>query len=185
MTALQSQLTSLAPTLDRMNSAYFEKSRDDGFFYHTNTLYLLLMMGKSLEAHLKASDRERDAENSRVYAYHTNELEMSQLNLAQLLDAVARQESRLDETVTNLESWTQDAMTKQENRMEDKINAETRRAGATMSAELQNQIKLLAPDAAETARRRQLEADVAQIKHELELIKAQLGQLTNAPAARP
>ena len=196
MAALQAQLTSLAPTLDRMNSSYFEKSRDDGFFYHTNTLYLLLLMGQKIEAHLQASDLERDAENSRVYAYHTNELDMSQIGVAQMLDAVARQENSLEETMTNQESRMQDAISKQENRirdalaaqesrMEDKINIETRRVGAALSAELQNQIKLLAPDAAETARRRQLEADVAQIKRELELIKAQLGQMTNQPVARP
>jgi hypothetical protein len=30
-----------------------------------------------------------------------------------------------------------------------------------------------------------MEADVAQIKRDLDAIKAQLGQLTNQPAARP
>jgi hypothetical protein len=54
-----------------------------------------------------------------------------------------------------------------------------------LGSELLKQIKLTAPDEAETARRRQLEADVVQIKRDLVQIKAQLTQMTNPPAARP
>jgi hypothetical protein len=79
----------------------------------------------------------------------------------------------------------QDAMITQESRIEDKVNAETRRVGADLGSELLKQIKLTAPDEAETARRRQLEADVVQIKRDLVQIKAQLTQMTNPPAARP
>jgi hypothetical protein len=79
----------------------------------------------------------------------------------------------------------QDAMAAQEGRIEDKVNAETRQVGADMSNELLKQIKLSAPDEDETVRRRQMAADVAQIKRDLDQIKAQLAQLTNPPAARP
>jgi hypothetical protein len=54
-----------------------------------------------------------------------------------------------------------------------------------MSDELLKQIKLSAPDEAETVRRRQMEADVAQIMRDLDQIKVQLAQMTNPPAARP
>ena len=54
-----------------------------------------------------------------------------------------------------------------------------------MREELLEQIKPLAPDDAEIARRNQVAADVAQIKHDLEQLKAQLGLLTNLPASRP
>jgi hypothetical protein len=47
------------------------------------------------------------------------------------------------------------------------------------------QIKLSAPDAAEIARLKEMAADMAQIKRDIEQIKAQLAQMTNPPAARP
>jgi hypothetical protein len=49
---------------------------------------------------------------------------------------------------------------------------------------LQQQIKLLAPDAAEIARRQEMAATVAEIKRELDQVKAQLGELTNPPPVR-
>src|SRR5271170_6131663 len=67
MEALQLQLTSLAPMLDKMNNSYFEKNRDDALFFHTNTLYLLLTIGKQIEAQLQAADTEREAQNSQAY----------------------------------------------------------------------------------------------------------------------
>ena len=47
------------------------------------------------------------------------------------------------------------------------------------------QIKLSStPDADEIARRKQMEDDLAQIKHDLAVVKARL-EMTNQPAARP
>jgi hypothetical protein len=163
MAAIQSQLTSLAPMLDKINNFYFEKARENELTYHTNTLYLLLAVDKNIESELQVADTERQAASSLAYSYHTNEMDMLNFYAAQVQDAVTTQESRI----------------------EDKVNAETRRVGADLSNELLKQIKLVAPDEAETARRRQLEADVAQIKRDLAQIKAQFTQMTNPPAARP
>src|ERR1700722_17505793 len=71
---IQSELTSLAPMLDRMNNSYFEKNHEDAYFYHTNTLYLLLTVGKKIQAQLQTADTEREAQNSLAYNYHTNQL---------------------------------------------------------------------------------------------------------------
>ena len=87
--------------------------------------------------------------------------------------------------MTSQESRMRDALAGQESRIEAKVNAETRQVGTNLSEELRKQLKLLAPDADETARRKEMTADVAEIKRELEQIKTQLGQMTNSPAARP
>ena len=50
----------------------------------------------------------------------------------------------------------------------------TKQASAAATDALMNQIKLLVPDADEIARRKELAADVAEIKRELAQIKAQL-----------
>lgn len=163
MAAIQSQLTALAPMLDKINNFYFEKARDDALSYHTNTLYLLLAVDKNIESELQVADTEREADSSLAYSYHTNTMDLMNFYATQI----------------------QDAMTTQERRIEDKVNAETRRVGADMSNELLKQIKLTAPDEAETARRRQLEADVAQIKRDLVQIQAQLAKMTNQPVAQP
>src|ERR1700680_678716 len=68
MTVIQSQLTSLAPMLDKMNDSYFEKNHEDAYFYHTNTLYLLLTVGKKIQAQLETADTEREAQNSLAYS---------------------------------------------------------------------------------------------------------------------
>ena len=73
----------------------------------------------------------------------------------------------------------------------DKLTAENRQANAVLSNALiravsevlSKQIKTLAPDAAEVARRRKLETDVAQIQDELARLKAWL-ENTNPPARR-
>ena len=163
MAAIQSELTSLAPMLDKINNFYFEKARDDALSYHTNTLYLLLAVDKNIESELQIAATEREAESSLAYSYHTNEMDLLNFHAAQIQDAMASQESRIG----------------------DKVNAETRRVGVDMSDELLKQIKLSAPDEVEIARRRELAADVAQIKRDLDQIKMQLGQMTNQPAARP
>ena len=163
LAVIQSQLTSLAPMLDKINDFYFEKTRDDALSYHTNTLYLMLTVDKNIESELQVADAERETESSLAYAYHTNEMDLMNFYTVQI----------------------QDAMVAQERRIEDKVNAETRRVGAEMSGELLKQIKLTAPDTAETTRRREMEADMAQIKRDLEQIKVQLGQMTNQPASLP
>jgi hypothetical protein len=76
-------------------------------------------------------------------------------------------------------------MTAQESRIEDNVNTETKRTGLVLSDDLLTQIKLSAPDEADITRRRQMEADVAQIKLDLDQIMAHLGPITNQPAARP
>ena len=154
MATIQTELTSLGPMLDKMNDFYFEKSHDQAFFFHTNTLYLLLMVDKKIESQLQLADTERAAQNAQAYDYYTNQM----ATLFQVQDALAAQEGRI----------------------EDKVNAETKRA----SDELQQQIKLLAPDAAEIARRQEMAATVAEIKRELDQVKAQLGELTNPPPVR-
>ena len=163
MAQIQSQLASLAPMLEKINNFYFEKAREDSLSYHTNTLYLLLTVDKSIESQLQVAEAERQADSALVYAYHTNEMDLLNFYATQI----------------------QDAMITQESRIEDKVNAETKRVGADLSDQLLKQIKLSAPDEAEIARRRQMEADVAQIKRDLEQIKAQLSPPTSPPAARP
>jgi len=152
MAAIQSELASLGPMLDKMNDFYFEKSHDEAFFFHTNTLYLLLTVDQKIESHLQVADTERAAQNALAYGYYTNQMGA--------LYAV------------------QDALAVQETNLENKVNAETLRVGD----ELLQQIKLSAPDADEIARQKEMVADVAQIKHDLEQLKAQLGQLTNRAA---
>jgi outer membrane murein-binding lipoprotein Lpp len=159
---IQSQLTSLAPMLEKMDSSYFEKNHEDAFFFHTNTLYLLLTVDRKIEAQLQVADTEREAENSLALYYHTNQTDTIYFCTAQI----------------------EEAMASQENRIVDKMNAETRRVGTTLGDELVKQIKLSAPDEDETAKRMEMEADVAQIKHDIDAIKTQLG-ITNQPAARP
>jgi hypothetical protein len=161
--AIQSQLASLAPQLDKINNFYFEKARDDALSYHTNTLYLLLAVDKNIESELQIADTEREAASSLVYAYHTNEMDSLHFYAAQIQDAVLSQARQI----------------------EDKVNSESKRVRADLSDELTKQIKLAAPDPTEIARRRQLEADVAQIKRDLARIVAQLAQMTNQPAPRP
>ena len=161
--AIQAQLASLTPTLDKINNFYFEKVRDDALSYHTNTLYLLLAIDKNIESELQIADTEREATSSLAYAFHTNEMDMLHFYAAQVEEGILSQESQI----------------------EGKVNAESRRVGAEVSDELTKQIKLAIPDAAETARRRQLESDVDQIKRDLAKIAVQLANLTNQPAAQP
>ena len=163
MAEIQTQLTSLAPMLDKINNFYFEKARDDALNYHTNTLYLILAVDKNIESQLQVADAERQSEGSLMYSFHTNEMD--------LLSFYAMQ--------------NQDAMITLESRIVDKVNAQTRQAVADVRDELLKQIKLSAPDEAATARMKKIESDVAQIRLDLDQIKLQLAQMTNQPAARP
>jgi hypothetical protein len=174
MQLFQTQLTELAPMLDKMNGIYFEKTRDDALFYHTNTLFLLLTVDKNIESELGVADAKQEAQNLQVQDYHTNEMDAMRLHAAQIQDAIAAQEGGI-----------RSAMAGQESRIEDNVNAQTRQVGANLGDELLKQIKLSAPDAAEIARLKEMAADMAQIKRDIEQIKAQLAQMTNPPAARP
>jgi hypothetical protein len=167
MAVFQTQLTALAPMLDRMNSLNLEKTHDDALFFHTNTLFLLLTVDKKIESHLQVVDAGREADSALAYAYHTNELDMIHSCVTQLEDALAAQAR-----------WIQDSMTNQEIH----IDAETRKADADLRDELLKQIKLSAPDETEIARRKEMAADLVQIKRDLELMKLQPGQMTNLSA---
>ena len=159
MALLQAQLTLLAPELNKMNSSYFEKNRDDALFFHTNTLYLLLSIDRQIESELKVAETDRAAENSQLYSYHTNQMDLTYLCTAQI----------------------EGAMTAQESRIEENINAETRRVSAALSDALSKQITQAAtPDATEVARRKDLTAALVQIQRDLNTIKSQL-DVTNQP----
>ena len=160
LAALQSQLASLPPMLDKMDSYYYAKGHDDALFYHTNSLQLLLAVDRKIVAQFQDASTERETANSLSYYYHTNQTDTMFFCAAQIEEAMAGQEKRIEDTV----------------------NAETRRVGAGVADELQQQIKLSAPDKAEIARRMEMETEVTQIQHDIELIKARLG-ITNAPPA--
>ena len=149
MAVIQTQLTSLAPMLDKMNDFYFEKSHDEAFFFHTNTLYLLLTVDKKIEAHLQLADTERESQAALAYSYYTNQMGVF---LA-----------------------VQDTLNNQETNIVNKVNAETLR----LDGELLQQIRLATPDAAELVRRQRLAADAAEIKRVLVQIELQIAQMTN------
>ena len=155
MALLQAQLTLLAPELSKMNSSYFEKNRDDAFFFHTNTLYLLLTIDKQIESELKVAEADRAAESTQLYGYHTNLMDLTYLCTAQL----------------------EGAMTAQEARIEENINAETRRVSDALSKQV---TQATTPDAAEITRRKDLATALAQIQGDLNTIKTQL-EVTNQP----
>jgi hypothetical protein len=163
MQLLQSELTSLAPMLDKMDSAYFEKNRDDALFFHTNTLYLLLTLGQQIESQLQAADATRNVDSALARAAHTNEMDAIRSGTAQI----------------------QNTMSTQAGRMENTVNEETRRVAAALGDEIVQQIKSSAPDADEIARQKQMAADISQMKQEIDQIKAQLGHIASEPLPRP
>ena len=152
LAAIQSELTALAPMLEQTNSYYFTKSYEDAFFFHTNTLYLLLTVDRKIESELQEADLKRETESSLAYLYHTNQLGALALGTAQIQDA-----------------------------LETNLTVQTRQLLAALGDDLENQIKAAAPDAAEIARQTQLAADVAQLKLDLAAIKTKLG-IVNPPA---
>jgi hypothetical protein len=158
LAALQSQLASLPPMLDKMDSYYYAKGHDDALFYHTNTLHLLLAVDRKIAAQFQDASTERETANSLAYYYHTNQTDTMFFCAAQIEDAMAGQEKRI----------------------KDAVNAETRRVGASVGDALQQQIKLSAPDKAETARRMEMEAAVSQMQRDIQAIKTRLG-ITNPP----
>jgi len=158
LTAIQSQLTALTPALDKINGSYFEKSHEDAFFFHTNTLYLLLTVDRKIEAQLQEADTQRQGEHSLAYYYHTNETDTMYFCVAQIENAMEGMETRILE----------------------KVNTQT----SLMGDQLSGQIKLLAPDEAEMVRRKDMASDLAQIRRDLDQIMARL-KITNSPAAQP
>ena len=64
LATIQAQLTAVAPMLDKVNGYYFEKSHDDAFFFHTNTLYLTLTVGRKIESRLQVAETDREAEHA-------------------------------------------------------------------------------------------------------------------------
>jgi hypothetical protein len=159
---LQSEMTSLAPMLDKMNSYYFTKTHDDAFFYHTNTLLLLLTVDRKIESQLQIADTEREAEDSLAYYFHTNQTDTMYYCTQQIEDAMAGQEKRI----------------------ENAVNAQIRQVSAALGDQLVKEIKLSAPDKDESDRLMKMEADVAQLQHDMDLLKARFG-ITNPPPTPP
>ena len=95
MAAIQTQLTALTPALDKINNSYFEKSHEDAFFFHTNTLYLLLTVDRKIEAQLQVAETERQADSSLAYYYHTNQTDTMYFCVAQIENALEAQEGRI------------------------------------------------------------------------------------------
>jgi len=125
-----------------------------------------LTVGQRIESQLKVADAEREAQNALMYGHYTNQLKALELCTAQIEDTMDRRDSLLE---SNLSVEITLA------------NEETRHA---LAGEMSQQVKSLMPTASEIARRRQLEADVAQFQRDLDLIKARLG-ITNQPVVQP
>jgi hypothetical protein len=191
--AVQTQLAALGPTLDKMNDLYFEKVREDALFYHTNTLFLILTVNGKIESELQAAAVERQRDHSLAFAYHTNELDLMNFYAAQILDAMNGQEGRIEDQVNAGARQTRadlrDELVKQTKVLApDEAEIAQRKQMETDVAQIKNEIEqiVLAPNEAEIARRRQMEADMTQIKRQIEQIQTQLGRMaTNVPAVRP
>jgi hypothetical protein len=157
MQVIQAELTSLAPELTRVDNSNFERNREDSLFFHTNTLYLLLTIGKQIEAQLQMADTERQTQNMLAYTYHTNELSTMYLCTAQIEEALADQQKAIV----------------------DGVNAETRQTSSALNDDLEKQAQASATaEADEAARRKQLTDEIDQIQRDLVAIKARLG-ITN------
>jgi len=158
MQILQAELNELAPELNRVNSAYFEKDRDAALFFHTNTLYLLLTIGKQIESQLQLADSEREAQNGLNYAYHTNELGALYICTAQLSQALVDQQKAIV----------------------DSVNAETRNAIASSQDAVIAQIKAATtPDPAVAVWRQNMQTELAQLEGKVNALNARLQ--TNSP----
>jgi hypothetical protein len=162
LAGIHSQITAITPTMDKLSDSYFEKSHEDAIFFHTNTLYLLLLVDRKIEAELQTAATERNVEHDLAYNFHTNQIAATYQCATQMMSAIAEQG----------------------NLIETNINAQTRQMIAILRDDLLEQIKSSVPDAAEAARREKMAADVAQLENDLALIKARLG-ITNPPPAGP
>lgn len=162
LAGIDAQLNTLAPTMNKVSDSYFEKSHEDAIFFHTNTLYLLLLVDQKIEAELQTAASQRKVEDAQAYDFHTNQMAATYLSTTQIMSAIAEQGNLIQ---TN-------------------INAQTRQMIAILRDDLLEQIKSSTPDAAEAAQRQQMAADVAQLKNDLAAIKSRLG-ITNPPTAQP
>ena len=162
LAGIDAQLNTLAPTMNKVSDSYFEKSHEDAIFFHTNTLYLLLLVDQKIEAELQTAASQRKIEDARAYDFHTNQMAAMELCATQMMAAIAEQGNLIQ---TN-------------------VNAQTKQMIAILRDDLLEQIKSSTPDAAETARRQQIAADVAQLKNDLAVIKSRLG-ITNPSTAQP
>jgi hypothetical protein len=153
MQILQIELNELAPELNKANSAYFEKDQDAALFFHTNTLFLLLTIGKQIESQLQLASSEREAQNGMDYAYHTNELGALYICTAQLSQALVDQQKAIV----------------------DSVNAETRNAIASSQDAVIAQIKASAvPDPAAAVWRQNMQAQLAQLEGKVNAINTRL-----------
>lgn len=153
MQVLQAELNEIAPELNKVNSAYFEKDRDAALFFHTNTLYLLLTIGKQIETQLQLADSERETQNALDYTYHTNELSALYLCTAQITQALIDQQKAVV----------------------DSVNAETRNAIANSQDAVLAQIKASAvPDPALAVWRQNMQAELARLQGQVDALGARL-----------
>ena len=136
MAAIQSQLTALTPALDKINNSYFEKSHEDAFFFHTNTLYLLLTVDRQIEAELQVAETERQADK---FARRSSSTPTRR----------TRCTSAWRRLRTRWKVWKAGCL--------DKMSTQTKESGDRILG----QIKLLAPDQAEIARRQELAAEMS------------------------
>jgi len=162
LAGIHSQINAIAPTMDKLSDSYFEKTHEDAIFFHTNTLYLLLLVDQKIESELQTAAAARKVDQDLAYNFHTNQVAATYLCATQMVAAIGEQGNLIQ---TN-------------------INAQTKQMIAILRDDLLEHIKPPAPDAAETARRQQMAADMAQLKSDLAVIKSRLGA-TNAPAVGP
>jgi hypothetical protein len=156
---LQGELTELAPELNKVNSAYFEKDRDAALFFHTNTLYLLLTIGKQIETQLQLADSERETQNSLEYTYNTNELSALYLCTAQISQSLIQEQKAIV----------------------DSVNAETRNVTADSQAVLLQSIKTATtPDPALLPWRQSIQADLARLEQKLDTISSRLANTNSS-----
>jgi outer membrane murein-binding lipoprotein Lpp len=163
---IQAELNALAPELSRVDNTYFEKNRDDALFYHTNTLFLLLTIGKQIESQLETAAAERQTQNTVGYNYHTNEITTMYLCAAQIEETLAEQQKDFVNSVN-------DNTHQQVVAVNDSLQKQIQQLQATMAAE-----------GDEMARRKQMEAEISQMHRDLALILARLGS-SNPPTAHP
>lgn len=164
MALLQAQMAMLAPQLDKETSAYFEKNHDYALFFHTNTLFLLITIGKQIEAQLQAAEVARNEQNSRAYNYHTNQVSTAYLCAAQI-----------EEELTSLAK-----------KLEEQINTETRQTATGLSNALVNQITAATtPTPADLDWRKQMQLQSVQIQHTLESMSAKLSTPNILPPVAP
>jgi hypothetical protein len=160
LATIETQLAALPPVVEKINSVFSAKSHDEALFFHTNLVFLMLTLDKKIQAQFQNAGSERETENSLAYYYHTNQIDTMFFCVGQLEDAMASQETRI----------------------ENSINTETRKGNKALGDELVEQIKLSAPDKSQAAKLAQIEARLAQIQAELDQIQDRLNMTTPAPA---